>query len=121
MRSLSPGPMRYSGVTTPLLSVPLALAAGAAAVTRAGGAAARPCCAEAPRGVSRHATAKPRHQTWHACFIEHSSVLNGRRALNGRRTRADSPVDDGPGHGLALQGLGVERVCGIAGSADRDA
>src|SRR5580704_6589077 len=120
MRSLSPGPMRYSGVSTPLLSVPPALAAGAAEATRAGGAATRPC-AMAPRGVSRDAAAKPRHQTWHACFIEHSSVLNDRRALNGRRARADAPVDKGPGHGLVFQRFGVERVRGIAGGADRDA
>src|SRR5260370_24842575 len=109
MRSLSPGPSRYSSLTDGG-GCPCFLSSSAATVAAARGAPT------AGREAIEQRTVTPAITNVDVCFMVKTSVLIGRRAGN-----AAAPVHDGPRHGLALERLGVDRVSGIAGSPDRDA
>src|SRR6266851_2193855 len=102
MRSLSPGPRRYSSPTDGG-GCPCFLSSSPAMVT-------------AGRGAIEQRTVTPTIRNVDVCFMVKTSVLIGRRAGN-----AAAPVHDGPRHGLALERIGVDRVSGIAGGPDRDA
>src|SRR6266851_568890 len=108
MRSLSPGPRRYSSPTDGG-GCPCFLSSSPATVTAARGAPA------AGRGAIEQRTVTPTIRNVDVCFMVKTSVLIGRRAGN-----AAAPVHDGPRHGLALERFGVDRVSGIAGGPDRD-